>query len=156
MTDTLGTNVQNNDTPITQQDTIGAGFWQVYASLACRSYPCSPLASTDILIVCHSSFYSGQNDLPRPPSIWAPVSSNRLHPEDQRKQSRLTGRCAASHGPSSLARHGGSTSDSQAKAEEFHTAPHAMHSEGEKVLCHHQEVPHNVELEWAWSFLARS
>lgn len=150
MTDTLGTNVQNNDTPISQQDAIGAGLW---LALACRSYPCSPSASTDILIVFHSSFNSGQNDLSRPPSIWAPVSSERLHPEDQQNQSQLTARCVASHGPSSLARHGVSTSDSEAKAEEFHTAPHTR---WKSFLCHHQEVPHNVELEWAWSFLARS
>lgn len=88
--------------------------------LACRSY-----RLRHVLIILRSSFYPGPNDLPTPPTVRVPVSSERLHPEDQQKQSQLSARRADSHCPSSPARHGGGTSDLEANAEEFQTAPNS-------------------------------
>lgn len=53
-----------------------------------------------------------QTDLPRPPNIQAPVSSDQLHTLRIHKTNLPLGRYGPSYGPPSLARHGGGTSDS--------------------------------------------
>lgn len=42
MTDTSGTNVQNNDTLISQEEAIGAGLWWANARISMSQLPSSP------------------------------------------------------------------------------------------------------------------